>query len=340
MLSCKRGAEGLGDPMQRRKFITLLGGAAAWPMTASAQQIAIPVMGYLGDTSPEGQADALAGFRRGLSDAGYVEGQTVAVEYRWAEGQYDRLPALADDLVRRQVAVIAAGTSTAAALAAKAATATIPVVFIIGADPMRFGLAASLNRPGGNVTGVTYASNLLVPKRFELLRDLVPSAETLALLQNPNNPNAEFDAADAQTSARSLDRMLQVLRASSVSEIDAAFASLVQQRIGALLLAPDAFLTSRREQIVTLARYHRIPAIYYDEVFATVGGLMSYGAHRAESNRQAGAYVGRILKGEKPGNLPVVQPSKFDLVINLKTAKALDLTVPPSLLATADEVIE
>jgi putative tryptophan/tyrosine transport system substrate-binding protein len=330
--------------MQRRAFITLLGGAAAplvlWPFTARAQQVAIPVIGYLGDTSPEGQTDNLAGFRRGLSEAGYVEGQTVAVEYRWADGQYDRLLALAEDLVRRQVAVIAAGTSTATALAAKAATATIPIVFAIGADPIRFGLVASLNRPGGNVTGVTYASNELVPKRFELLRDLVPSAETIALLENPNNPNAEFDLADAQASARSLNRSLQIMRASSVSEIDAAFTTLVQQRIGALLLAPDAFLTSRREQIVTLARYHRIPAIYYDGQFVTVGGLISYGSHRAESNRQAGVYVGRILRGEKPGDLPVVQPIKFDLVINLKTAKALNLAVPPNLLATADEVIE
>jgi putative ABC transport system substrate-binding protein len=326
--------------MRRREFAYFLGGAAAWPLAARAQRPAMPVIGYLGDTSPEGQMDNLAGFRRGLSEVGYVEGQNLAFEYRWADGQYERLPAFADDLVRRQVAVIATGTSTAPALAAKAATATIPIVFAIGADPIRFGLVASLARPGGNVTGVTYASNVLVPKRFELLRDLVPSAETIALLENPNNPNAEFDEADAQASARALNRSLQILRASSVSEIDAAFATLVQQRIRALLLAPDAFLTSRREQLVTLARYHRIPAIYYDGQFAAVGGLMSYGSHRAESNRQAGAYVGRILRGEKPGDLPVVQPIKFDLVINLKTAKALGLTVPPTLLAIADEVIE
>jgi putative ABC transport system substrate-binding protein len=326
--------------IRRREFITLLGGAAAWPLAARAQQPARPVIGYLGDTSPEGQTDNMIGFRRGLSEAGYVEGQNLTVEYRWADGQYDRLSALAHDLVNRQVAVIAAGTSTASALAAKAATATIPIVFTIGADPIRFGLVASLNQPGGNVTGVTYASNLLVPKRLELLRDLVPSADTIALLVNPGNPNAEFDEADAQASAKSLNRSLQILRASSVSEIDTAFAALVQRRNAALLLAPDAFLTSRREQLVTLARYHRVPAIYYDGQFATVGGLMSYGSHRAESNRQAGAYVGRILRGEKAGDLPVVQPIKFDLVINLGAAKAIGLMIPESFLLRADEVIE
>jgi putative ABC transport system substrate-binding protein len=325
--------------VRRRDFITLLGGAAAWPTVARAQA-GMPTIGYLGDTTPETYADFLVGFRRGLREAGYVDGQNVTIEYRWANGQYDRLPALADDLVRRKVAVIATGNSTAPALAAKAATTTIPIVFYIGADPIKVGLVASLNRPGGNVTGVTSNSNTLVPKRLELLGELVPTAEAIALLVNPSNPNAESDARDAQASARALNRSLQILSAGSVSEIDTAFATLVQRRIGALIPAPDAFFTSRREQIVTLARYHRIPAIFYNGQFTGVGGLMSYGARRADLNRQAGVYVGRILKGEKPANLPAVLPTNFELVVNLKTAKAIGLTVPLTLLYAADEVIE
>jgi putative tryptophan/tyrosine transport system substrate-binding protein len=324
--------------MRRRDFITLVGGAAAWPLAARAQQRAMPVIGYLGDTSPESQAENLVGFRRGLREAGYVDGQNVVVEYRWAGGEYDRLSAFADDLVRRKVAVIATGTSTASALAAKAATATIPIVFMIGADPIKVGLVASLNRPGGNVTGVTTDSDTLVPKRLQLLSELAPSADVIALLVNPNNPNSESGARDAQASARSLNRSLQIVSASSVNEIDAAFATLVQQRVGALILEPDAFFTSRREQLVTLERYHRIPAIFYSAQF--IGGRMSYGARRSDLERRAGVYVGRILKGEKPSDLPAVLPANFDLVINLKTAKAIGLTIPLTLLYAADDVIE
>jgi putative ABC transport system substrate-binding protein len=318
----------------------LLGGAGmAWPLAVRGQQPAMPVIGFLSGASLNTLADEMAGFRRGLGETGYVEGRNVAIEYRWADGQYDRLPALAADLVRRQVTVITTSAPIASALAAKTATATIPIVFATGADPVKFGLVASFNRPGGNVTGVSFVSNALVPKQLELLRELVPSAEAIALLVNPNNPNAEFDAKDAQASALSLKRSLQILNAGSVSEIDTAFATLVQQRIGALLLAPDTFLTGRREQLVTLARYHRIP-LSSDRESTIAGGLMSYGANRADSYRQAGAYVGRILKGEKPADLPVVQPTKFELVINLQTAKLLGLNIPPGVLAQADEVIE
>jgi putative tryptophan/tyrosine transport system substrate-binding protein len=329
--------------MRRREFITALGSAAApailGSLAASAQRPAMPVVGYLGDTSPEAVADNMAGFHRGLGGAGYLEGRSVAIEYRWANGQYDRLPAFAADLVRREVTVIVA-SATPSALAAKSATTTIPIVFAIGADPTKFGLVASLNRPGGNITGVSWVSNALVQKQLELLRELVPSADTIALLVNPDNPNAQYDVRDAQAGARSLDRSLQILNASTVSEIDATFATLVQQRIGALLLEPDALLGSRGEQLVTLARYHRIPAMYYDRQFTMLGGLISYGARRADSFQEAGAYVGRILKGERPADLPVMQPTKFELVINLKAAKTIGLTVRESFLLRADEVIE
>jgi putative ABC transport system substrate-binding protein len=300
----------------------------------------MPVIGYLGSTSPEDYAMLLAEFRRGLSEAGYVEGRNVTIEYRWADGQYDRLPALADDLVRRKVAVIATASSTGPALAAKAATATIPVVFTMGADPVKVGLVATLSQPGGNLTGVTYYSNSLVPKRLELLRELVPTADPIAILVNPSNSNAESDAQDAHASARSLNLSLQTLNASTVTEIDGAFATLVRRGIKALLLEPDAFLGSRREQIVTLARYQRIPTIFAERQFTTIGGLISYGARHADLDRQAGAYVGRILKGEKPADLPAILPTQFELAVNLKAAKAIDLTVPLTLLNAADEVIE
>jgi putative tryptophan/tyrosine transport system substrate-binding protein len=326
--------------MRRREFIAGLGGAAAWPLAAQAQQSSMPVIGFLSGASPKMIPDEMAGYRRGLGETGYVEGRNVAIEYRWADGQYDRLPAFAADLVRRQVTVITTGTPIASALAAKTATATIPIVFVTGADPVKFGLVASFSRPGGNATGVSFVSNELAPKQLELLRELVPSAEAIAFLVNPNNPNAEFDSRAAQAGAHLLNRSLQILNAGSVSEVDAAFATLVQQRIGALLLAADTFLTSRREQILTLARYHRIPMVSFDRESTIAGGLASYAANRADSYRQAGAYVGRILKGEKPADLPIVQPTKFELVINLQTAKVLGIDVPPTLLAIADEVIE
>jgi putative ABC transport system substrate-binding protein len=326
--------------MKRRTFISLLGGAAAaWPVTARGQQQAMPIIGFLNPTSPDTVADRLRGFHQGLKEAGYVEGGNVAIEYRWADGQYDRLPTLAAELVRRQVAVIVATQGGSAMLAVKATT-TIPIVFLVGDDPVRLGLVASLARPGGNLTGVNFFTGELGAKRLELLRALVPAAARLAVLVNPANPANESTLKDVVPAARAIGLKIQVLNASSSREISAAFATLVADRPDALFVGGDALFTSRRVQLATLAARHAIPAIYAARDFADVGGLMSYGSNLTDAFRQVGVYTGRILKGAKPADLPVVQSSKFELVINAETARILGLAVPPILLALADEVIE
>jgi putative tryptophan/tyrosine transport system substrate-binding protein len=327
--------------MKRREFITLLGSAAAgWPLAARAQQPTMPVIGFLSSRSPTESASVVAEFRQGLSEVGYVVGQNVEIAFRWADGQYDRLPALAADLARRQVALIFATGGNPAVFAAKAATATIPIVFITGSDPVETRLVTSLNHPGGNLTGVSLFTSFLVPKRLELLRKLVPTATTIAFLVNPDNSNAQRDTRIAQATAGSFGQQLVVLRAGTENDIDTAFAALVQQRADALVVNTDAFFLGRRNQLVALAARHAVPTIHDLREFAAAGGLMSYGTNLADAYRQSGTYVGKILKGEKPANLPVVQPTKFDLVINLKTATALDLTIPRALLAAATEMIE
>ena len=326
--------------MKRREFITLLGGAAAWPLAARAQQPAMPMIGFLGAVSPDGYSERMRGFRQGLKDTGYVEGENVAIEYRWAENQLDRLPVPAADLVRRQVAVIATAANIAA-LAVKATTTTIPIVFIATEDPVKFGFVASLARPGGNATGINFYSGELTAKRLELLREVVPAATRVAVLVNPTNAlTTESTLRDVQSAARAMGLQIQVVNASTSHEINVAFTTFVRERPDALFVGVDVFLNNRRAQLVNLASRYALPATFSNRDFAEIGGLMSCGSDIKDAFRQVGVYVGRILKGAKPAELPVVQASKFELVINAETARMLGLTVPPTLLATADEVIE
>jgi ABC-type uncharacterized transport system substrate-binding protein len=326
--------------MKRREFITLFGGAATWPPAARAQQAAMPVIGFLNPTSPEALAEPMRGLRQGLKEAGYVESENVTIEYRWAENQVERLPALAAELVRRRVAAIVATGGVVSASAAKAATKTIPIVFNVADDPVRLGLVASLARPGDNVTGVSILAAELASKRLELLHELVPGAVRVAVFANPSNPAADVTLSALEAAARAMGLQIQLLNASTSREIDAAFATFVSERPDALFVTGEPFFNSRRVQLVLLAAVRRVPATFALRDFAEAGGLMSYGASLRDAYRQVGIYVGRILKGAKPADLPVVQSSKFELVINHQTARILGLTVPPSLLATADEVIE
>jgi putative tryptophan/tyrosine transport system substrate-binding protein len=326
--------------VKRRDFISLLGGAAAaWPLAVRAQQRAVPVIGFLNSASPEGYVPYVAAFREGLKEAGCVDGQNATIEYRWAEGQYDRLPALAGDLVRRKVTVIAA-TSTPAARAAKASTATIPIVFTTGDDPIKLGLVASLNRPGGNATGVSSLISELGSKRLGLLRELVPGANVIATLMNPNLPDVERQWRDMELAAHALGLQLTVLRSGTEREIDAAFATMAQQGTGALIVGVDPFFLARRDYIIALAARHAIPTLYPVRDFAVSGGLMSYATDFADSYRQAGIYTCRIVRGENPADLPVQRSVKFEFVLSLKTAKTLRLSVPNSMQLLADEVIE
>jgi putative tryptophan/tyrosine transport system substrate-binding protein len=326
--------------MNRREIITLLGGAAAWPVAARAQQPAMPVIGFLNSRTPDDTAHLVAAFRRGLSETGYVEGQNVTVEYRWGLGQYDRLPALAAELARRPVAVLASSGGDPAMLAAKAATSTIPIVFV-GGDPVQMGLAASFNRPGGNATGIAALSDALVAKRLGLLHELVSQAAAIGMIVNPaDRGSAAKQTRDLQEAARTIGLPIHVLQASTDSEIDAAFESVAQGRIAALIIGVDPFYDTRRDRLVALAARYAVPAMYQFREYTAAGGLVSYGIDLSDAYRQLGVYTGRILKGEKPADLPVVLATKFELVINLKTAKVLGLIVPPNLVAIADEVIE
>ena len=327
--------------MRRREFITLLGGAAAsWPLAARAQRPAMPVVGFLSGQSPHAFVPHLAGFQQGLKQTGYVEGRNVAIEYRWAEGQRDLLPVLAADLIHHQVAVISATGGLGSALAAKAATATIPIVFNSAGDPVKAGLVTSLNRPGGNATGISWFNAEVTAKRLALLYELVPGADIVALLVNPGDPDAGAQVADVHEAARVLGRRVIFVNAATAGEIDAAFAALTQQRAAALLVTTNPFYLNRRDQIIALAAQHKIPTIYSNREFITADGLMSYGNNLPDAYRRNGIYVGRILKGDRPGDLPVDQSTKFELVINLKTAQTLGLDLPLSLQIRVDEVIE
>jgi putative ABC transport system substrate-binding protein len=327
--------------MRRRDFIRLLGGvAAAWPLAVRAQQRPMPVIGFLHSASPGPFARAVDAFRQGLSETGYVEGQNVAIEYRWAEGQYDRLPALAADLAGRQVSVIVAVAGNAPALAAKAATTSIPIVFVSGGDPVSAGLVASLNRPGGNVTGVSWIATALVPKQLELLRRSVGNGALIGALVNPSYPDHDLQLRELQQGADTIGQEIKIVQAATAHDIDTAFVSLVRMSANALIVANDPFFVNRRDQIVALAAKHRMPAMYFSREFATGGGLLSYGASLVEAARQGGIYAGKILRGETAADLPVMQSTKFEFVVNLKTAKVLSLEIPPTVLALADEVIE
>jgi putative ABC transport system substrate-binding protein len=327
--------------MKRRKFMTLLGGAAAaWPLAAGARPPGMPVIGFLNSTSSGQYADRVQAFREGLKDTRYVEGQNVVMEYRWAENQVDRLPALAADLTHSKVSVIAAGGSPASALAAQLATTSIPIVFMNAADPVQLGLVASLSRPGGNITGVTTVSTQLEAKRLGLLRELVPSATSIAVLVNPARPGVDAQSAQIKEAARTLGLPLQILEASSEREFDTVFEAVRRHQAGALAIAADAMFTAERDQIVALAKRYSVVTMYELREYVTAGGLISYGASGADMYRQAGNMVGRILKGERPSDMPVLQPTKFELVINMKTAKAFGLAIPPGVLAIADEAIE
>jgi putative ABC transport system substrate-binding protein len=326
--------------MKRRDFITLLGGAAAWPLTADAQPSTMPIVGFLHSASFSTAAEQMSGVRKGLADSGYVVGQNLAIEYRLADGRYDRLAALATDLVQQRVVVIVAGGGNAPAQAAKDATANIPIVFVTGSDPIRGKLVDSLNRPGGNVTGVSMLLSTLMGKYLDLVHQLVPSGALIGALFNPEYSDSDLQLRDLEEAARAIRLSIRVVSASTEASIDAAFVVFAEQRAAAVLIANDLFLTNRRDQIVAQAARHALPAIYSNRDFVAAGGLMSYAPSLAEAYRQAGIYAGRILKGAKPSNLPVVQPAKFELVINLKTAKALGFDIPDRLLAIADDVIE
>ena len=327
--------------MRRRNFISLVGGlAVAWPIAAGAQQSAMPVVGFIDVGSPADSGAHVASFRQGLNDMGYFEGRNILIEYRWAEGRHDRYPELAADLIRQKVNVIATGANSSASLAVKAATSTIPIVFGVGEDPVKLGLVASLARPGGNATGINFFAAELTAKRLGLLREMVPGAARVAFLVNPANVTAESTVKDLEAAAPAFGVQIQIFDAGTIREIDAAFASLVRQRFDALFVGPDLFFSTRRVQLAIAAARHAVPTIFAQREYAEAGGLMSYGTNIADTYRQVGVYTGRILKGAKPADLPVVQSTKFELVINAQTARTLGLTVPDNLLATADEVIE